>query len=373
MSPSQNLLTLDCSFRYPEGFSLDVKFETGDGITALFGPSGAGKTTVLGLIAGVLRPQRGTIRLGDQTLLDTPAHVFLPPDKRRIGVVFQDGRLFPHLSVRENLVFSRRAKTSRITLPRVVEILEIGHLVDQRPERLSGGERQRVALGRALLSDPRLLVMDEPVSALDEPLKHRVLDYLARVVAEWNLPTLFVSHDSADVRRLADRVVLIAAGRTIASGSADILLDGALLAGLSHGPPLVNLLKVERLHQAADQGTSDQGTDDQGSGQHWEGFVGSQRVVLPAAGPLAGESVYVQFLPHDVILSAQPVAGLSVRNQWQGEVRQIVTLPGRVLVALDVGQLVWAEVTPAAASEMRIETGKTLYCLIKSTALVVVG
>jgi molybdate transport system ATP-binding protein len=358
MNPSRNLLSLDCRFRYPEGFQLDVKFEVADGITALFGPSGAGKTTALGLIAGILRPERGTIRLGDRTLVDTQARLFLPPERRRIGVVFQDGRLFPHLSVRQNLLFSRRAKTSPITLPRVVEILEISHLVDQRPGRLSGGERQRVALGRALLSDPALLVMDEPVSALDEPLKLRVLDYLARVIAEWHLPTLFVSHDSADVRRLADRVVLIAAGQTIASGSADILLDGRLLTGISHGPPLVNLLRIERLHAAGNQ---------------WQGFVGDQIVIVPAVGPLAGDSVYVQFLPHDVILSAQPVAGLSVRNQLPGVVRQMVTLPGRVLVALDVGQLIWAEVTPAAVTELRIETGHTLYCLIKSTALAVVG
>ncbi|HEX4142813.1 MAG TPA: molybdenum ABC transporter ATP-binding protein [Pirellulales bacterium] len=358
MSQTTSLLALDCHFRYPEGFGLEVKFEASAGITALFGPSGAGKTTALALIAGILRPDSGTIRLGDRVLVDTEAGVFLPPEQRRIGVVFQEGRLFPHLSVRENLTFSRRAKTSPITLPRVVEILEIGGLVDQRPERLSGGERQRVALGRALLSDPRLLVMDEPVSALDEPLKQRVLDCLARVVAEWHLPALFVSHDSADVRRLADRVVLIAAGRTIAAGSADILLDGALLAGLAHGPPLVNLLRIERLRDA---------------GNHWEGFVGSQMVVVPAAGRPAAQSALVQFLPHDVILSAQPVAGLSVRNQLPGVVRQMVTLPGRVLVALDVGQLVWAEVTPAAASELHVETGRTLYCLIKSTALTVVG
>lgn len=358
MNAPSNLLTLDCAFRYPEGFELDAKFEAGEGITALFGSSGAGKTTVLGLIAGILRPERGTIRLGDRTLVDTQAGVLMPAERRGIGVVFQDGRLFPHLSVRDNLVFSRRAKASPITLPKVVEILELAHLVDQWPARLSGGERQRVALGRALLSDPRLLVMDEPVSALDEPLKHRVLDYLVRVVAKWHVPTLFVSHDSADVRRLADRVVLISAGQTIATGPADILLDGALLAQLTHGPPLVNLLRIERLRDADN---------------HWEGFVGSQIVVLPATGRLEGDRVDVQFLPHDVILSGQPVLGLSVRNQLRGVVRQQVALPGRVLVQLDVGQLVWAEVTPAAAEELHIEIGSTLYCLIKSTALVVVG
>jgi len=358
MTPPAGHLTLDCQFRYAEGFELDLRFEACEGITALVGPSGAGKTTALGLIAGILRPQRGRIRLGDRVLVDTESRIFLPPERRGIGMVFQDARLFPHLSVHDNLIFSRRAVASRMALPRVVEILEIGHLVDQMPERLSGGERQRVALGRALLSDPRLLVMDEPVSALDEPLKHRVLDYLARAVAEWKVPALFVSHDSADVRRLADRVVLMAAGRTIATGSADILLDGALLAKLAHGPPLINLLRVERLRN---------------TGSYWEGFVGTQMVVLPAAGVLEGETTYVEFQPHDVILSAETVAGLSVRNQLRGVVTRLVSLPGRVLVELDVGQPLWADVTPGAASELGIEPGGTLYCLVKSTAMKVVG
>jgi molybdate transport system ATP-binding protein len=348
-------LAIDCYLRYPEGFELELALEAGDGITALFGPSGAGKTTALGLIAGILRPERGTLRLSGRTLVDTQAKIFVPPERRRIGMVFQDGRLFPHLSVLQNLEFGRRAKASAITLPRVVEILELGHLVDGSPERLSGGERQRVALGRALLSSPELLLMDEPVSALDEPLKRRVLDDLARVVAEWHVPTLFVSHDSADVRRLADRIVLIRSGRVVRSGPVDLLQDPALLIELGQ---LVNLLRIDSVSQVA-------------SG--WQGSLAGQRVVLPAAGSLDAATVYVQFLPHDVILSAEPVVGLSVRNQWRGVVRKIVPQTGRAFVALDVGQLVWAEVTAAALAELQIETGKTMYCLIKSTALNVEG
>jgi molybdate transport system ATP-binding protein len=222
-----SVLHFEARLRYDGGFQLDARFEAHGGVTALFGPSGAGKTTVLGLIAGALRPDEGVIRLGDSRLVDTGSGLFLPPERRRVGVVFQDHLLFPHMTVRKNLLFGKGRPGARaIDFGRVVEVLEIGELLDRLPASLSGGQKQRVSLGRALLRGPELLLMDEPLAALDRDLKGRILTYLERVVAEWRVPTLFVSHDRDDVRRLADRVILIEGGRSVAEGATAEVLDG---------------------------------------------------------------------------------------------------------------------------------------------------
>jgi molybdate transport system ATP-binding protein len=220
------VLHFDARLQYDSGFQLDARFEVDEGVTALFGPSGAGKTTILGLVAGVMRPDEGVLRLRDTPLVDTRAGLFLPPERRRVGVVFQDHLLFPHMTVRRNLLFGKgRRGTRPIDFNRVVEILEIGDVLDRLPDSLSGGQKQRVSLGRALLRGPELLLMDEPLTALDLGLKERILTYLERAVAEWHVPTLLVSHDRADVRRLAGRVIVIEGGRVVSEGSAVEILD----------------------------------------------------------------------------------------------------------------------------------------------------
>ncbi len=198
------LLEFQCRHRFPSGFQLDVGLECDRRFTALFGPSGAGKTTVLSIIAGFVRPQEGRVRWGDRTLLDTATGVCVPVQNRAVGIVFQDGLLFPHLTVEGNLRYGERHRKARkggIDFPRMVETLEIGGLLQRYPRNLSGGEKQRVALGRALLSGPELLLMDEPLASLDAPLKSRILAYLERVVAQWDIPTLFVTHSQVEVRR----------------------------------------------------------------------------------------------------------------------------------------------------------------------------
>ena len=206
-------LTFDCQMKYPSGFCLRVAFAQAGGVTALFGPSGSGKTTILGLVAGLLRPQQGLIRLGDHVLTDTSAGLHLPPEQRRIGMVFQDHCLFPHLSVRQNLEYGlKRRPLRKFNLDRVAKILELETLLTRQPHTLSGGQKQRVALGRALLRGPDLLLLDEPLSALDAPLQDRILSYLERVLGEYQLPTLLVTHDLKQVQRLADQVVRLDAG-----------------------------------------------------------------------------------------------------------------------------------------------------------------
>ncbi len=202
-------------------FALSAKAEIGAGVTALVGPSGAGKSTLLALIAGLLVPQSGTLRFGDDPLIDTVSKTCVPAWQRHFGLVFQDGQLFPHLSVRDNLLYGwhrRLAAERRFTLDQVLALLEIGPLQARRPAQLSGGERQRVALGRALLYSPRLLLLDEPLASLDERLKQQILPFLKRVKEETRLPMLYVSHLWAEVDYLADRILTMEAGQLESGG-----------------------------------------------------------------------------------------------------------------------------------------------------------
>jgi molybdate transport system ATP-binding protein len=222
-----NRLSFQCRHSFPGGFTVDAAFDTEAQVTALFGPSGAGKTSILYMIAGLLCPKEGAIRMGGHTWLDTKRGIFVKAQARHVGFVFQDHLLFPHLSVERNLMFGRRRRRggpSAIQPQRVIDVLELADLLTRYPRNLSGGEKQRVALGRSLLSGPELLLLDEPLAALDQPLKERILTYFERVVSEWHVPTIYVSHNAAEVRRLADRVVAIEGGRVSACGTPDELL-----------------------------------------------------------------------------------------------------------------------------------------------------
>jgi molybdate transport system ATP-binding protein len=207
-------------------FKLAVRFEAAGGATALFGPSGSGKTSVVNMIAGLLTPDRGLIALNGTTLFEAAQGINVPPHRRHIGYVFQEGRLFPHLSVRQNIDYGRRMSghpRDSEEFTRVVDLLGIGHLLDRRPRLLSGGERQRVAIGRALLMRPRLLLLDEPLASLDSGHKHEILPYLVRLRDEGNVPMVYVSHTAAEVRRIATTVVRIDDGHVTASGGIQLL------------------------------------------------------------------------------------------------------------------------------------------------------
>jgi molybdate transport system ATP-binding protein len=200
----------------------DLKAEN-TGITALFGPSGAGKTSVINMVAGLIRPDRGRIVVQDRVLFDSDRGIDLPPEKRSIGYIFQDGRLFPHLTVRGNLTYGMKLtplKQRCIGFDPVVDLLGINHLLDRRPMKLSGGEKQRVAIGRALLTSPRLLLMDEPLSSLDESRKEDVLPFIAKLPRTFSIPILYVTHSVDEIERLADNLVLMADGKSIATGDA---------------------------------------------------------------------------------------------------------------------------------------------------------
>jgi len=211
-------------------FTLAVKFDAMAGATALFGPSGAGKSSVANLIAGLLTPDSGRIALDDTVLFDSAARINVPPHRRRIGYVFQEGRLFPHLTVRRNLDYGRHMNglaRNEAEMRHSVELLDIGHLLDRRPGKLSGGERQRVAIGRALLTRPRLLLLDEPLASLDARRKREILRYLVRLRDDAKVPMLYVSHHAPELKRIATAVVLIQGGRVAAQGGLELLDIGA--------------------------------------------------------------------------------------------------------------------------------------------------
>jgi molybdate transport system ATP-binding protein len=210
-------------------FTLDVDVIFSGRVTALFGPSGSGKTSLLELIAGLRKPAAGKITIADTLLNDVQAKVFLPPERRAIGYVPQEGALFPHLSVRENLRYgfvSERRRPAGLSFEHVVAVLEIGELAERRVQTLSGGEKQRVALGRALLSVPQLLLLDEPLAGLDEPLRDRLLPYLTRVRDEFQIPMLYVTHSADEVVALCDDVIVLAEGKILERGKpADLFVS----------------------------------------------------------------------------------------------------------------------------------------------------
>ena len=222
------MLALDVEKRLGD-FSLRARFQTGSGVTAVFGPSGAGKTTLVNMISGLVAPDRGRIAIDETVLFDSAKRINLAPHRRRIGYIFQEGRLFPHLSVAHNLDYGRRMcglPPDGAQMARIVSLLDIGNLLERRPGKLSGGERQRIAIGRALLMRPRLLLLDEPLASLYIARKREILPYLERLRDEVGVPMVYVSHQAAELRRIASSVVRLKSGRVEAGGGKE-LLDAA--------------------------------------------------------------------------------------------------------------------------------------------------
>ena len=312
------------------------------------------------MIAGLTHPQQGRISVAGQTLLDTAGNRCRAPEERNVGVVFQDSLLFPHLTVESNLRYGerwRRHKPRTLDFGRVVEVLEIASLLKRHPQSLSGGERQRVALGRALLSGPELLLMDEPLASLDAPLKAKVLAYLERVVAEWQIPTIFVTHAQAEVRRAADWVVLIENGRLLGDGTPEEMLTRPEPLSWTDSAGPVNLLRFEKVGQRSGLPVA---------------RIGQHTLQLPSGQLPQRKPFFVQFSPSSVVLSRRDVQDLSSRNHLTGQVRQIIEVSKDVFVAVDVGQILWAVVTPEAAAELELAMGSEVTCLLKVHSLTLI-
>lgn len=342
------------------GFDIDVTFTAPAGVTALFGPSGAGKTTVVNAVAGLLRPQSGRVEAGGAVLLDTTTKVFLPPHKRRIGYVFQEPRLFPHMSVRSNLVYGQRFAPRTAQGPdfdAVTEILGIGALLDRRPGALSGGEKARVSIGRAMLSKPHLLLLDEPLAALDNARREEILPFIERL-RDAGLPVLLVSHSITEVARLASTIVLLQKGRVVASGPATTLLSDPSLAHLLGG---------------AQAGTVIPATVDGIEGDGLYRLHTSGGTIFVSSCPAdVGKQVRLRIHASDVIVSRDRPMGLSALNILQGTVKRIETgTEGRAFVQIEIGdgQSILSRLTQRSVAALELRPGVSCHAILKTVAV----
>jgi molybdate transport system ATP-binding protein len=343
------------------GFALDVGFASGAGLTALFGRSGAGKTSVVNIIAGLIRPERGRVVVDGNVLLDTARGIFVPMHRRRIGYIFQEGRLFPHLTVRQNLLYGRwfsRRGARQATIGEVGALLGIEHLLDRRPGALSGGEKQRVAIGRALLANPRLLLMDEPLAALDTPRKDEILPYIEKLRDEAGIPIVYVSHAIAEVTRLATTMVLMSEGKVDAVGPVT-----ELMGRLDLYP------RTGRFEAGAVIETRVAGHDSVYGLTHLSCAAGEIRV--PRLDLPEGAAVRVRIRARDVIVATTLPTGLSALNALPGHVAEIGgdLGPVRDLRIAIAGGSVLARVTYRSLSELDLTPGRAVFVIIKSVAV----
>lgn len=359
-------MTLSVFARHRLGaFDLDVSFESGGTLTAIFGASGSGKTTLVNVIAGLIRPDEGLVRVDDHVLVDTSRRICLPPHRRRIGYVFQDARLFPHLTVEQNLAYGHYFAPRReryADRDRIISLLGISHLLARKPARLSGGEKQRVAVGRALLASPRLLLMDEPLASLDQGRKEEILPYIADMRDTMGIPIVYVSHSIAEVARLASHVAVMAGGRVTAFGpTTDVLnrLDNVPSEETDEHGTLIDMtvvsydpsFRMTRLSGAA--------------GDAW----------VPGQAGDAGRSVRVRIRARDVILATEKPQHISALNVFRGTVTSIAEADEIALyVNIDCGgDPIVARITRQSCAALAITPGTSVHVIVKALALTGAG
>ena len=346
------MLTL-CVHRQLAEFTLQINVTCTYPVTAIFGPSGCGKTTLLNLISGLMRPDSGQISIDNTILFHAEKGIDLPPEKRRIGHVFQDDLLFPHLTVRQNLLYGYQflAPSERKFHPdAIIDLLELNTLLDRLPNLLSGGERQRVALGRAILTSPRLLIMDEPLTALDQELKDRIMPYLRHIRTDLGIPMLYVSHAIGEILQLTGQVIVLNRGQVLAHGDFFSIAHQPKILPLLEAHGFENVLPVEVIAPNRAQ-------------------YNNQILHIPPCDRTSGTHIFIGIRANDIILCRQRPAGLSIRNALSGRVLDIVETHGRRLVYIDVGKRLAAEVTPEAIEELALKIGDPVICLIKTHAI----
>ena len=353
------MLDVDVNHRLGN-FQLDARFSAANGLIALFGRSGAGKSTLVNIIAGLLRPDRGRVSVGEATLLDSGRGVFVPRHKRRLGYVFQEGRLFPHLTVRQNLLYGwwlLPRTERRDDLERVVDLLGIEALLERRPGRLSGGEKQRVAIGRALLANPRLLLMDEPLASLDEARKAEILPYIERLRDEGRVPIVYVSHSIAEVTRLATTLVLLSDGKVVATGP-----PGDVMQRLDLFP------HTGRAEAGAIIEATVEGHDETFGLTMLRSRAGLWR--LPRLAIETGKRLRIRVRARDIMQATKTPDHVSALNVLEGTITELGDADGPIVeVRLDCnGEALIARVTRYSVEQLGLKPGIHVYALIKSVA-----
>ena len=359
-------MKLDVDIFLKQGrFLLDAQFRCLESALGIFGPSGCGKSTLFRAIAGLAKPDGGHIELNGETLFDADRGICTPPHERHIGLVFQDARLFPHWSVEKNLrageCLKQRIANRPYGFDDIVELLNIGHLVDRSVEQLSGGEKQRIAIGRTLLSNPRLLLMDEPVAGLDVSLKMQILPFLSKVHRALKIPTILISHDLGEILQLTDRLLLLREGAVVGHGTLDQLArDPDTLQELK-GAELTNVIPLRVRQHDLDRGITTLEIPGAPDG-HIEMELSDH---LPP-----GQMLNIGLAANQIALAPQRIEAISMRNQIPGRVRHIVHASDRSICHLDtVAGTLFAEITPATERDLKLAPGATVWILFKSLAI----
>ena len=351
------MLDLDLELRQGS-FTLQGRLRVEQLASGLFGPSGCGKSTLLRAIAGLARPLTGYIKLNGVSLFDAQQCINLPSHRRRVGLMFQDSPLFPHLSVEHNLLYGFKLlppAQRQFTLGRIIELLDIGHLLRRRPRHLSGGERQRVALGRTLLAAPRLLLLDEPLAALDEGHKQQILPFLRRVRDELRLPMLYVSHAINEILYLTSQLAVMEQGRILGQGPFLEVIRQDHILGLARSLGLENVLQVTVVRHESDIGCTTVRYD------HHE-------LHLPLSNLPPGTETWIALRAADVALARHPIADITIQNQVPGRILGLRRIADRMLVEVNIGVPILAEVTVKAVQDLGLVEGDTVYCLFKARA-----
>ena len=352
---------LNLSFRKQLGtFKLEVDHTVTEKVTAFLGPSGSGKTTLLNCISGILHPDEGQILFCGRTLYDSKRKVGLPPEKRRFGYVFQEGFLFPHLTVRQNIFYGRprrlRGKLD-IDPELVIDILEIGNLLTRYPHQLSGGQRQRVATARALAMCPQMLLMDEPLASLDAGLKNRILPYLHYIKQAFDIPILYVTHSISEAMALADEVFLLSDGRITLHGEPYKLLANPSALPVAQITGVENILSLPIIASHEGRGVT-------------ELAFGEQKMLVPYTQAKVGKPVPIAIRAQDIIVATDHNLLLSARNILRGTIRQVADQGGRVMLSIDVeGHLLSVSITSEALNELALVEGMVCYVIIKASAI----
>jgi molybdate transport system ATP-binding protein len=353
-------LLANIELKYPAfDFCVDLDLDLSV-VTAIFGPSGSGKTTLLRCLAGLQRSHRARIILGNMVWQDTDRNIWIPVHKRALGYVFQDARLFPHLSVRANLRYGLRRTPlpmRKVSWDQVIDVLGLGPLLDRRPDGLSGGERQRVAIGRAALSGPALLLLDEPLASLDAGAKKEILPFLDRMNAVLKIPMLYVTHSLDEVSRLAATLVLLDRGRVLAVGPIDRVTSRIDIPEYTRDLDAGSILRAQVLEPDAGDGLT-------------RLKCGNGALLISKLDAIVGAWVHIHIRARDVALSLSAPMETSVLNVLAGNVVQISAGAGpQAHVLLDVGERLWARVMRKSVHDLRLQEGMPVYALIKAVAV----
>jgi molybdate transport system ATP-binding protein len=360
------MITVDFLLKRNE-FDVSIHETFHQGITGIYGPSGSGKTSLLNVIAGLEIPEIGSVMVRGNVLFNAAANISIPAHRRHIGYVFQEGRLFPHMSVLKNLLYGMNKKRKPLLgCDDVVDMLKLRHLLKTKPDTLSGGERQRVALGRALLSSPEILLLDEPFSAVDTRLRGQIIPYILEVQRRINVPILVVSHELTDLLKLTDRICVIKEGECIGHDDYHMLLASEQVASIFGSGSVLNTVTMNVADIDEVGGITELTTSESDS---------SVRVVCEKSMRhyIPGQTLKVFISSHDIALSSARLAGVTIQNQIEGIVTDRFERNATTFCVVDTGFKLIVEITAESGRRLDIKIGSRVWCLFKSVAIDVAG